>query len=98
VYSLYHGASKPVARSIRDIPYLLADATDVTELAETTPEQAVAALDLSWRRDRALHLLLILLDRDANREASCPEMGALIPRYFDDMIAPISFSLASIPS
>ena len=66
VYSVHIAASDPVPRSAADIPYLLADASDVVEIPEATPQKAAAALDLSWRQDRALHLILILLDREAD--------------------------------
>lgn len=69
VYSLRHGDSEFVVQSDRDIPYVFGDATDVTALEETTPKQAAEALDLSWRQDRALHLILIFLDRFADGEA-----------------------------
>lgn len=54
-----------VPRQAGDLSHLFADATDVVELAETTREQVVAELELSWRKDRALHLLLLLLDGTA---------------------------------
>ncbi|MCX6634568.1 MAG: hypothetical protein NT090_05710 [Acidobacteria bacterium] len=69
VRSVHVDAPEPVVRSETDMPYLLADASDVIELSDTTAEKAVAALDLSWRQDRALHLVLILLGRDADDEA-----------------------------
>ncbi|MGA2325314.1 MAG: tetratricopeptide repeat protein [Bryobacteraceae bacterium] len=67
--SLHLDSPQPIPTSKADIPYLFADATDVVELPETTVEKAGAALDLSWRQDRALHLILILLDREADDEA-----------------------------
>ena len=66
VYSVHIAAPGPVPRSAADIPYLLADANDVVEIPEATPQTAAVALDLSWRQDRALHLILILLDREAD--------------------------------
>ncbi|MDP2996003.1 MAG: tetratricopeptide repeat protein [Bryobacterales bacterium] len=69
VRSVHVDAPEPVLRSETDIPYLLADASDVIEIPNTTAEKAVAALDLAWRQDRALHLVLILLGRDADDEA-----------------------------
>jgi RNA polymerase sigma-70 factor, ECF subfamily len=69
VESIHFDSSRTVARVKADIPYLLADATDVIEVCDTTHEKAAAALDLSWRQDRALHLILILLDREADDEA-----------------------------
>ena len=63
---LHLDSPQPIPRSKADIPHLFADATDVVELPQTTVEKAGAALDLSWRQDRALHLILILLDREAD--------------------------------
>jgi len=52
-----------------EIPYLLADATDVLEIDVATPDEAMAALNLAWHQDRCLHLILILLDGEADDEA-----------------------------
>jgi len=59
----------PIERSGEDIPYLFGEASDVTELSSTNLESTLAALELSWRQDRALHLVLILLNRNGDREA-----------------------------
>ncbi|MGH9719502.1 MAG: tetratricopeptide repeat protein [Bryobacteraceae bacterium] len=67
--SLHFGSSEPIPRSPTDLAFLLADASDVVELSATTLDKAAAALDLSWRQDRALQLILILLDREADDEA-----------------------------
>jgi len=69
VSTLNAGASEEVLLTEADIPYLLADATDVAELLDTTREAAAVALDLACRKDEALHLFLILLDAKADREA-----------------------------
>jgi tetratricopeptide (TPR) repeat protein len=88
VYSVHIAAPDPVPRSAADIPYLLADVNDVVEIPEATPQKAAVALDLSWRQDRALHLILILLDREADDDtrriaAECLEEFACDPAVAD---------------
>src|SRR5260370_5151515 len=50
------------------IPYLLDGASDVVELKAVSKETALLRLQLAWKFDRALHLVLILLDREEERE------------------------------
>ena len=88
VYSVHIAAPGPVPRSAADIPYLLADANDVVEISEATPQKVAVALDLSWRQDRALHLILILLDREADDDTrrvavECLEEFACDPAVAD---------------
>ena len=52
----------------RDAPYLFADADDVVELPDVSQEKALDHLEQAWRRDRALQLMLILLDREEDAE------------------------------
>ena len=68
VFSLHLDSADPVPRSESDIPYLLADASDVEQLDDVSHDEAVSALELAWSKDRALHLTLILLDGDADGE------------------------------
>jgi tetratricopeptide (TPR) repeat protein len=63
--------------SMSDIARLFADASDVSELPNATRENALAALDLAWRQDRALQLLLILLDRNSSKRARALSVGSL---------------------
>lgn len=50
------------------IPHLLAGTCDVLELKSISKEKAIRQLQLAWQFDRALHLLLILLDSDEEDE------------------------------
>lgn len=59
--------------SIQIIPRLLDGATDVIEIKDSTREDASKKLDLLWKYDRALHLILIFLDNKT--ESSTREMA-----------------------
>jgi tetratricopeptide (TPR) repeat protein len=65
-----------VARSQQDWPWLLNDADDICQLEETSEAQAIAELDIAWRKDRSLHLALILLDRETEHQtrAQCLDL------------------------
>jgi len=52
-----------------DIAYFFAEASDVIAVSGKSPEQAYRLLEHEWTLDRALHLTLILLDRDAHLRA-----------------------------
>src|SRR5258708_1587293 len=69
VFSVDIDSSEPVERSRAEAGYLFGGATDVTEIPNITVAKAVDALDLLWRKDRALQLMLILLDRHGDAEA-----------------------------
>ncbi len=58
----------PVVRDPNEWPYLLEGADDAYELNDVSEQQVVRELDLAWRKDRALHLVLILLERDTRQE------------------------------
>jgi tetratricopeptide (TPR) repeat protein len=63
------------AHGPHDWPYLLADSDDVVELCNVSIEDVRRELDLASRKDGALHLILILLDRkssDEGRKQSAP--------------------------
>jgi tetratricopeptide (TPR) repeat protein len=62
-------SSQPVPRSAGDVRYLVGDATDLVELEGADVKTAAAELDLAWRKERSLHLALILLDSQAEGEA-----------------------------
>ena len=66
LFSLRPDSELPVKCSQGDRRYLLADALDVQEFTDVTTEQAIKELKLAWSKDRALHLMLILLDRDTS--------------------------------
>ena len=53
-----------IVRQARDIPHLFADATDVVEIEDTSYSEAISRLQTEWQKDRALHLMLLLLDSD----------------------------------
>jgi len=56
------------ACSPNSIPYLLGCADDVVEFKAVSKKTALLQLQLAWKFDRALHLILILLDRDEERD------------------------------
>lgn len=58
----------PVVRDPNEWPYLLEGADDAYELTDVSEQQVVRELDLAWRKDRALHLALIFLERDTRQE------------------------------
>ena len=88
ISSLHIGKENTIPRTKKDISYLLADTTDVIELDKATPETARTSLELAYQKDRALHLILILLDGDADSEtrtmaAECLEEFFAESQVFD---------------
>jgi len=59
---------QPVVRGPEEWPHLLEGADDAYELNDVSEQQVIGELDLAWRKDRTLHLMLILLDSDTERE------------------------------
>jgi len=57
-----------VLQSSSAVPYLFADATDVTELKGLSQAEVLAQLETAWRKDRILQLTLILLDAGDDQE------------------------------
>lgn len=57
-----------VRREVWEIPLLLADATDIQEIDNTSELAAIEELELAWTKDRTLQLILILLDSDEEAE------------------------------
>lgn len=51
-----------IKRDFWEVRHLLNEASDAYLLKNTTKERIVAELERAWRRDRALQLMLILLD------------------------------------
>jgi hypothetical protein len=54
---------------IDDISYLFGDASDVISVAASSQAQASRILENEWSHDRALHLILILIDHGAHLRA-----------------------------
>jgi tetratricopeptide (TPR) repeat protein len=69
VSSLHMDSAQLVPRSQADIVHLLGDASDIIELDGSDTKAATTALRLAWEKERALHLVLILLDTEADIEA-----------------------------
>ena len=69
ISSLHYDSAESIPRTESDISYLLADATDVLEVSDVAHETVTKSLELACRKDESLHLLLILLDADADKEA-----------------------------
>ena len=72
-----------ITRAQHDWPYLLDDADDLYELEDVPEDQIIVELDLAWKKDRALHLALILLDGEADRETRT-ESAELLEDFFSD--------------
>jgi len=68
ISSIHSESPVRIQRSESEIARLLSDATDVEVLDGATPEKAAEALELAWRKDRCLHLTLILLDGETREE------------------------------
>ncbi len=47
-----------------ELPYLFPDATDILQLENVSRSEVIERLRLEWAQDRALQLILILLDRE----------------------------------
>ena len=52
----------------RDAVYLFADAGDIEEMLDVSVQQIIHKLEQAWRRDRALQLILILIDPEEDAE------------------------------
>ena len=52
-----------------DVPYLVGDASDVIVISGKSAAQADRILENEWKNDRALHLILILIDGGAHLRA-----------------------------
>ena len=70
----------------RDAPYLLADAHDIVELQDVSQAKALEELEQAWRRDRALQLLLILLDREEEAETRTMAAECVDEHFASDSI------------
>lgn len=61
-------ADDPIECADWSIPHLFADCTDVEVIRNTSESSVRQQLELMWAKDRAVHLFLILLDKDEDRE------------------------------
>ena len=86
VLSLDHDSGEVRELGRHEVPYLLADATDVRTLSDVTREQAEAALDLACRQDCALHLMLILVDDDSDQESRRLSAESLEDLFGDEAV------------
>jgi tetratricopeptide (TPR) repeat protein len=75
-----------IARSPQEWPYMLSDANDVYELNDISDAEIVKELDLAWQKDRSLHLVLVLLDRDADKKARQESATYLDEFLADDQV------------
>lgn len=76
-----------IPRSQDDWPHLLAEADDLYEIEAVSDEQVIAELDLAWRKDRSLHLVLMLLDRKVDRHVRCQSADYLEQFVADDRVS-----------
>ena len=60
--------TRRVPRRRADVPHLFDGVTDLARLDGVTEASVVETLERAWRNDRALRLILILLDRGAGDE------------------------------
>ena len=72
---------EPQAIELDAIPLVFADATDVIEISVNDTAALIARLEHEWTRDRALQLLLIVLDSDSD-----PEIRADAATAADDLL------------
>ncbi|MCH8342484.1 MAG: tetratricopeptide repeat protein [Planctomycetes bacterium] len=85
----------------RDAPYLLAGVDDVVELPDVSQEKALDELEQAWRRDRALRLMLILLDREEDTDTRTMAAECVDEHFASDNIrqyAANRFYSAPLPS
>jgi len=61
-------ADDPIECADWSIPHLFADCSDVEVIRNTSESSVRQHLELMWTKDRAVHLFLILLDKDEDRE------------------------------
>lgn len=54
---------------VEDVPYLIGDASDTIVVTGKSVAQADRILENEWKNDRALHLILILIDGGAHLQA-----------------------------
>ena len=59
---------KKIRCSESDLRFLFAGVTDLVELEDVTEEEALKELEQAWKKDRAMHLILILLDNEEAEE------------------------------
>jgi tetratricopeptide (TPR) repeat protein len=64
VYTIDVDSDQPVECELADMSHLIGEARDAYWLRDTSRERVVIELEDAWRRDRALQLMLILLDRE----------------------------------
>lgn len=86
--SLHVDETEATPLNEEDLPYLLADTTDLSQLEDTTIDAVSVALELAYQKDQSLHLILILLDREADPEvrrlaAECLEESFTNPEVFN---------------
>lgn len=77
VVSIDAGTHRRITRSAHEWPYIFSDSSDVCELSDVSEADIVRELDLAWHRDRGLHLLLMLLDPEADRKVRRESAGYL---------------------
>ena len=85
VWCLPLDATGPVQCSADDVPYLMGEATDLRAIDVDSPEEVVGELELSWSQDRALHLMFVLLDPDAEDD-SRREAAEYLDEFFANTV------------
>jgi hypothetical protein len=84
--SLRADDSALIARESYEWPYMLADADDVVELNDVSLEEIKSELSLACRKDGALHLILILLDRESSHEGRKQSAACLEEMFSDEAV------------
>jgi len=69
VLSFHLDGPQGLERGPNEVPRLFADSADVIAISGLSPGDIPARLELEWRKQQALVLCLLLLDRESNAEA-----------------------------
>ena len=83
--------------SSSNLKWVLRDATDVDYIEDLTEEEARRQLELAWQRDRALPLILILLDSDEEYETRRDACESLTEFALDEALKHIGNHLYAAP-
>jgi tetratricopeptide (TPR) repeat protein len=77
-------------RTEAEASWFLRNLTDLQSLDDVTQERVIEELESAWTRDRAMHLLLLLLDRNQDadiRQSACECLSELLPATNVDYLA-----------
>lgn len=81
IHSIGLDALHPIERRASDLPILFHGSSDVRSVVCDSKEELLAELELEWQKDRSLHLSLLLLDAQEDRDVR-KEATACIEDFF----------------